>query len=211
MEYQSQELPTNSNEICYEDEYMLIINKASGENSEQLPIKGFVVHRLDQRVSGLMILAKTTAVQTLLTQQLANGLIKKQYKAVTALKEGLMEGGTLNHFIVHNQQKQKAFIVNEGTAKAKKAVLHYSTIQQSQKYGLLVINLISGRFHQIRAQLAYIGLPIVGDVKYGYKRTVDNGSILLQSSQLSFNHPITKQPISVSLPIPDYWKKYGFV
>ncbi|MFY8003868.1 MAG: RluA family pseudouridine synthase, partial [Chitinophagaceae bacterium] len=169
-----------------------------------------VVHRLDQRVSGLMILAKTAEVQTLLTQQFANGFIKKQYKAVTALKEGVTEG-TLTNFIAHNKQKQKAFIVKEGTANVKKAVLHFKTIQQSQKYGLLEIELVTGRFHQIRAQLAHIGLPIVGDVKYGFKRTVDNGSILLQSAQLSFLHPITKKPISISLPIPDYWKKYGFL
>jgi len=89
-------------------------------------------------------------------------------------------------------------------------VLNYKIVQSSNKYTLLDIHLSTGRFHQIRAQLSAIGSPIVGDVKYGFKRTTPNGSIFLQSYHVSFIHPITKENIAIEIDIPELWKKYGF-
>ncbi|MCU0322103.1 MAG: RluA family pseudouridine synthase [Chitinophagaceae bacterium] len=198
--------------ILYQDNHLIIIDKPAGISTEVIAaenIKWLMVHRLDQRVSGLIVFAKTTLCLSLLNQMFSNGLVQKKYKAVVAQAPKVQET-TLTHWLVKNseQQKTKAFL--KEFAHGKKAVLNYKIIQSSNKYTLLDIHLSTGRFHQIRAQLSAIGSPIVGDVKYGFKRTTPDSSIFLQSYHLSFIHPITKENIANVIDVPELWKKYGF-
>jgi 23S rRNA pseudouridine1911/1915/1917 synthase len=198
--------------ILFQDNDLIIVDKPAGISTEAYIETNFsclMVHRLDQRVSGLIVFAKTTLCLSLLNQMFSNGLIQKKYKAVVAQAPKVQET-TLTHWLVKNseQQKTKAFL--KEVAHSKKAVLNYKIVQSSNKYTLLDIHLSTGRFHQIRAQLSAIGSPIVGDVKYGFKRTTPNGSIFLQSYHVSFIHPITKENIAIEIDIPELWKKYGF-
>jgi len=198
--------------ILYQDNHLIIIDKPAGISTEVIAaenIKWLMVHRLDQRVSGLIVFAKTTLCLSLLNQMFSNGFIQKKYKAVVAQAPKVQET-TLTHWLVKNseQQKTKAFL--KEVAHGKKAVLNYKIVQSSNKYTLLEITLSTGRFHQIRAQLSAIGSPIVGDVKYGFKRTTPDSSIFLQSYHLSFIHPITKENIANVIDVPELWKKYGF-
>lgn len=204
--------------IIYEDEYLLVIHKPSGISSQAnadntksvidlLNTNYLVVHRLDQRVSGLLVLAKTKDIQTALTTQLNNNQFIKKYKAVVGNKPN-EEKAHLTHWLLKSASKSKAY--KKPLAHAQKASLTYQLLQHSEKYFLLEIELQQGKFHQIRAQLAAIGSPIVGDVKYGFKRTTVDGSIFLQAYHIECIHPITKQPLQYSLPIPELWKKYGF-
>jgi 23S rRNA pseudouridine1911/1915/1917 synthase len=198
--------------ILFQDNDLIIVDKPAGISTEAYIETNFsclMVHRLDQRVSGLIVFAKTTLCLSLLNQMFSNGLIQKKYKAVVAQAPKVQET-TLTHWLVKNseQQKTKAFL--KEVAHSKKAVLNYKIVQSSNKYTLLDIHLSTGRFHQIRAQLSAIGSPIVGDVKYGFKRTTPNGSIFLQSYHVSFIHPITKENIAIEIDTPELWKKYGF-
>jgi 23S rRNA pseudouridine1911/1915/1917 synthase len=133
----------------------------------------------------------------------------KKYRAVVANAPKEAEG-TLTHWLVKNSEQQKSKVFIKEVAHSKKAVLNYKIVQSSNKYTLLDIHLSTGRFHQIRAQLSAIGSPIVGDVKYGFKRTTPDGSIFLQSYHVSFIHPITKENIAIEIDTPELWKKYGF-
>lgn len=198
--------------ILFQDNDLIIAHKPAGISTEayiETNSGCLMVHRLDQRVSGLIVFAKTTLCLSLLNQMFSNGLIQKKYKAVVAQSPKVQET-TLTHWLVKNSEQQKTKVFLKEVAHSKKAVLNYKIIQSSNKYTLLDIHLSTGRFHQIRAQLSAIGSPIVGDVKYGFKRTTPNGSIFLQSYYVSFIHPITKENIAIEIDTPELWKKYGF-
>lgn len=198
--------------ILFEDEFLVIVNKPAGIASEEIITQNghwFLVHRLDQRVSGLLIFAKTTEAITALNEMFVIGSIQKKYKAVVAAQPKILQK-TLTHWLVKNSEQQKAKVFNKEVAHSKKAVLVYQCIQSSNKYHLLEITLFTGRFHQIRAQLAAINCPIVGDLKYGYKRSSPNGSIFLQSYSLKFTHPFTQEVVEMEIPNPELWQKYGF-
>lgn len=206
--------------ILYEDEFIIVINKPvglasqatkDGENNllEELGNKYLPVHRLDQRVSGIMLLAKDEKTLAILNEDFKNRHIKKHYRAIVAQKPAKQEA-KLIHWLVKNAESSKAKAFNKEVAHSKKAELAYSLIHSSEKYHLLNIILYTGRFHQIRAQLAAIGSPILGDVKYGYKRTMQDGSIFLQSYFLQLKHPSTKQIMEFKITMPELWKKYGF-
>lgn len=206
--------------IIFEDDYLIVLHKPSGTDSQTLPalIKQqqsltskelFLINRLDQRVSGLLILAKNKQTAQLLSKNFADKTITKKYRAVVANKP-INEEGLLTHWLLKSgvSKKNKAFKTE--VKYSQKAELTYQLIASSLKYHLLQINLVTGRFQQIRAQLAAINCPIVGDVKYGYKRTTANGSIFLQSYYLCLNHPITNALLQIEIDMPVEWKKYGF-
>jgi 23S rRNA pseudouridine1911/1915/1917 synthase len=205
--------------IIYQDDYLLLVNKPAGiavqNDGKQASLLQILkhpfepVHRLDQRVSGLLLLAKTAEIQTALNKAFQERHINKQYKAVVAQQPPAAEA-VLEHWLRKKGEQQKAQIFKQPVAHAKQAKLHYHLIQSTNRYHLLDVQLHTGLFHQIRAQLAAIGCPIVGDLKYGFPRSSPDGSIFLQAYQLSFTHPITQAQMAFSIPIPEIWKKYGF-
>jgi 23S rRNA pseudouridine1911/1915/1917 synthase len=204
--------------LIHEDDSLAVFNKPSGIDSEDViffqnlleyQVKLFVVHRLDKRAQGLILFAKNAGVAALLSEGFKNETTQKTYHAVVGNAPNPLTS-TLENWIEKNSKLQKAFVVQQKTNDAKLAKLQYSTVKQSIKYCLLEIQLHTGRFHQIRAQLAYIKSPIVGDVKYGFKRTVADGSIFLQASGISFKHPISKKNMNFTIPLPTGWAKYGF-
>lgn len=205
--------------VVFEDEACLVVNKPAGlavqNDSKQNSLLQLLkhpfepVHRLDQRVSGLLLLAKTAEVQTALSKAFQERQIQKLYKAVVGQQPAAKEA-MLEHWLRKKGEQQKAQVFKQTVAHAKQAKLHYKLIQSTNRYHLLDIELHTGLFHQIRAQLAAIGCPIVGDLKYGFPRSSPNGSIFLQAYKLSFIHPLTKEQMAFEIPIPEVWKKYGF-
>jgi len=206
--------------VLFEDEHVLIIDKPAGvaveANADNTTVlKDLVashvmpVHRLDQRVSGILLLAKTKESFALLSDDFKNRKIQKIYKAIVAQKPAQTEA-TLQHWLLKDGKQSKSKAFAKPVPHAVEAVLDYTVEQSSLKYHLLQISLHTGRFHQIRAQFAAIGSPIVGDVKYGYKRTTPDGSIFLQSNQMALQHPVTKEKLEFKLSLPELWKKYGF-
>lgn len=205
-------------EIIYEDIDLVVINKPSGIASQpdaqstatEITAKGWIpAHRLDQRVSGLLLLAKNEQTLALLNEAFAQQKIKKLYRAVVGNKPKT-NSAPLTHWLLKDGTHNKSKAFTKEVAHSKKAQLNYELVQSSLKYHLLNIELLTGRFHQIRAQLAAIGSPIVGDVKYGYKRTTPDGSIFLQSYCLQFIHPTTNKQLHFEIEMPQLWKKYGF-
>ncbi len=209
--------------ILYEDAYLMVVHKPAGvssqsEKSEEKDLLAllnqthpqlFIIHRLDQRVSGLLILAKTKAVAKSLSEQIQENKIQKKYRAVVKVKPE-QDAAELVHYLVHNVKIAKSYMSDAGKPNAQKAVLEYQTIATSTNYTLLEIEIATGRFHQIRCQLAGIGSPIVGDLKYGFARSSPDGSIFLQAFSLTFKHPLTHESLSFELPMPAVWSKYGF-
>lgn len=205
-------------EIKFEDNDILIINKPIGFDSEKdvLLIKKHkkinfleVTHRLDKRVTGLLLFAKNTKALANLNEQFATKKVVKKYKAIVGNKPP-KQIDSIEHWLEKNIKSQKAKVVEANSKNAKRAVLKYEVKQFSEKYFLLDIELTTGRFHQIRVQLAAIKCPIVGDIKYGYKRTTNDGSIFLQSYFIQFVHPTKNELLQFELPIPEVWRKYGF-
>jgi 23S rRNA pseudouridine1911/1915/1917 synthase len=202
----------------FEDDDILIINKAVGFDAQKdieavrlfkkLPYLQ-CTHRLDKRVSGLLLLTKNEKALTHINTEFAEHKVVKKYKAIVASKP-VADAATLTHWILKDHIKQKAKAYIQEIKNSKKSILSYSILQASEKYFMLDLELLTGRFHQIRSQLAAIKSPIVGDVKYGYKRTTTDGSIFLQSYCLQFTHPASKKEIRFEIPVPEIWKKFGF-
>lgn len=208
--------------IIFEDNDIIVVDKPSGisiqpdknENESLLDILSknrtiHLVHRIDQRVSGLVVFAKNKESLAKLNNDFQTRTVTKIYKAIVANKPP-EEADKLIHWLVKDTKKNLSKAFESDVKNGQKAELSYKILQSSEKYHLLEIELMTGRFHQIRSQLAAIGCPIVGDLKYGYKRSSPDGSIFLQSSTLSFNHPRTFELLTFQLEIPELWKKYGF-
>lgn len=208
--------------IIFEDNDIIVVDKPSGisiqpdknENESLLDILSknrtiHLVHRIDQRVSGLVVFAKNKESLAKLNNDFQTRKVTKIYKAIVANKPP-KEADKLIHWLVKDTKKNLSKAFESDVKNGQKAELSYKILQSSEKYHLLEIELMTGRFHQIRSQLAAIGCPIVGDLKYGYKRSSPDGSIFLQSSTLSFNHPRTFELLTFQLEIPELWKKYGF-
>lgn len=171
----------------------------------------FVVHRIDRPASGVIVFAKTTGAVQNLNEQFRNRAISKTYLAVVKNKPEQAEG-TLVHYLLKNQKNNKSKVSEEGDAKAKRAELKYKVIGESDNYALLEIELITGRHHQIRAQLSAIGSPIKGDVKYGARRSNKDRSIHLHSWKMRFAHPVTQEAIEITAPLPTedaIWKFFA--
>jgi 23S rRNA pseudouridine1911/1915/1917 synthase len=192
--------------IVFEDSSVVVINKSAGMEAEGIKEtffpNFFLVHRLDQRVSGLMVLAKTQKAAAVLSEQFRHRNTTKKYWAVCKNKAGLDEG-KLENFL--EKKGSKAFVSKNG----KKAVLSYKKLQQSERYSLLEIRLETGLFHQIRVQLANMGCPIVGDLKYGYPRSSLDGSIFLHAYELGFTHPESGEAMLFTLKMPEIWGRLG--
>ncbi|MDE6095083.1 MAG: RNA pseudouridine synthase [Muribaculaceae bacterium] len=214
----------------YEDNHIIIVNKVPGEivqgdKTGDTPlseiIKAYlkekyakpgnvfcgVVHRIDRPVGGLVIFAKTSKALTRLNDMLRKGDIHKTYWALVEGKPDKNED-TLKNYLVSDGRMNKTFIAKEGTPDAKESILKYTTIAEGDRYTLLEINLLTGRKHQIRAQLSGIGHPIKGDLKYGARRSNPDGGISLLARKIEFTHPVSKLPISVEAPLPDEFKKF---
>jgi 23S rRNA pseudouridine1911/1915/1917 synthase len=210
-------------DILHEDQEILVVNKPSGiptqpdkngtpslleilsENHPNL----YLIHRLDQRVSGIVIFAKTEQSASQLSKDFQTRNITKKYRAIVANKPSESEA-KLTHWLLKDTKKNRSKAFEKEVKNSHKSELIYKVIQSSERYHLLEIELFTGRFHQIRSQLSAIGSPILGDLKYGYKRSSPDGSIFLQSYHLSLNHPITKQATNFEIEMPVLWRKYGF-
>ena len=213
-------------EVVYEDNHIIIVNKEVGEivqgdKTGDTPlsetIKSYlkekynkpgnvfcgVVHRIDRAVAGLVIFAKTSKALERLNRMLRDGEIHKTYWALVEGKPEKSEA-TLENYLVSDGRINKTFISDDKNPVAKKSILNYKTIATGDRYTLLEINLLTGRKHQIRAQLSATGHPIKGDLKYGARRSNRDGGISLQAHKIEFTHPVSKLPISVEIPpLPD--------
>ncbi|MBT6377964.1 MAG: RNA pseudouridine synthase [Flavobacterium sp.] len=212
-------------EVLFEDNHLLIVNKKSGDivqgdKTGDKPLSDVVkeyikekynkpgevflgvVHRLDRPTSGIIIFARTSKALERLNKMLRERTISKTYWAVVK-NTPLKEKDSLIHFLKKNPKNNKSTVFTKETDASKKAILHYLVIKKLDNYSLLKIDLETGRHHQIRAQLAYIGSPIKGDLKYGASRSNKDGSIHLHARKISFTHPVSKENISVLAPIPN--------
>ena len=217
-------------DIIYEDNHIIVANKLPGEivqgdKSGDTPmsemIKKYlkekydkpgnvfcgVVHRIDRPVGGLVIFAKTSKALQRLNKMLREGEIHKTYWALVQGKPE-KEENQLKNFLKNDGRLNKTFIVSANDPEAKEALLDYKTIANGERYTLLEINLLTGRKHQIRVQLANMGNPIKGDLKYGAKRSNPDGGISLLARQIKFVHPVSKVPIELEAPLPEEFKKF---
>ena len=211
-------------QVVYEDNHIIIVSKQSGEivqgdktgdrplsdivkdyikEKYQKPGAVFlgVVHRLDRPVSGLVVFARTSKALTRLNKMFAEGEVHKTYWAITKNTPRDSEG-TLTHWLVRNEKQNKSYAYTSEKPNSKKAILKYRMIGHSDNYTLLEVNLMTGRHHQIRCQLATMGCPIKGDLKYGAPRSNPDGSISLMSRSVEFIHPVSKEKIVVEAPLP---------
>lgn len=162
-----------------------------------------LVNRIDQPVSGVVLFAKSPQAMAALTAQFKNRQVKKTY---LALVQGELEqhSGTVVHFIVKkNSPKNAVAVVPEGTPGAQRAELEYQVLGHTDRYMILEISLVTGRHHQIRAQLAAMGCPVRGDVKYGARRGLPDRSITLHAWKLAFDHPVSGERIELAATLPE--------
>lgn len=212
-------------QILYEDNHIIVVSKTSGEivqgdktgdktlcDSVKEYIKEKyakpgnvflgIAHRLDRPVSGIVIFAKTSKALLRLNNMFRDGEVHKLYWAITQ-NMPQKEEDTLTHWIVRNEKQNKSYAYDREKPGSKKAMLHYKVISSTDNYTLLAVNLMTGRHHQIRCQLSAIGCPIKGDLKYGSRRSNNDGSISLHARKVEFVHPVSKQPMCIEAPVPD--------
>ena len=215
-------LTTNAEnvDVLYEDNHVIGINKrvgdiVQGDKTGDIPLsehlKAYlkkkynkpgeaylgIVHRLDRPTTGVVLFAKTSKALSRLNAMFADkAQVQKTYWALVDAMPPATEG-TLTHWLVRNEKQNKSVAHNKEVQQSKKAVLHYKLLKSFDHYHLLEIDLITGRHHQIRAQLAAIGLHIKGDLKYGAKRSNPDGGICLHAYKLTFEHPVKKEVISI--------------
>jgi 23S rRNA pseudouridine1911/1915/1917 synthase len=211
-------------EILYEDNHIIAVGKAAceivqGDKTGDVPlsemIKGWlkerynkpgnvylgVPHRLDRPTSGVVLFAKTDKALTRLNEMFRKSEVKKTYWAIVRKKD-IPQEAVLTHYLVRNEKQNKSYAYDAERPGSKRAVLHYKVVAQSDRYMLLEVDLQTGRHHQIRCQLAKIGCPIKGDLKYGFDRSNPDGSISLHARRVTFVHPVSKQVVDVVAPVP---------
>jgi len=216
-------------EVLYEDNHLIAVNKPAGlaaqgdsTGDEHLldvvsaylaekfnkPGKAFVglIHRLDRPVSGVVLLARTSKALSRMNEQFRLKSTRKIYHALIAEMPENKEG-TLTHFLGKDSKTHRALTYKHEKPGTKKAVLHYRLVGKLGQYFLLEIELETGRFHQIRAQLSKEKMPILGDVKYGAGNPLPDRSIALHARRLEFEHPVTKEKVVVvaSYPNSEWW------
>jgi|TARA_B100000809_G_scaffold14933_1_gene13557 23S rRNA pseudouridine1911/1915/1917 synthase len=165
-----------------------------------------LVHRLDRNVSGVVLFARTSKAASRLSKQFREGTPKKHYRAIVLgkLKE---EHTTLVHYL-RKEKSLRATVFPRETPTAKRSELSYEVINSLEKKSLLEVSLSTGRFHQIRAQMAFIGHPIIGDVKYGAPEPLPNQEIALYAHKLVFSHPVSNEEITLTAPEPKTWEQF---
>ncbi|MEJ8769713.1 RluA family pseudouridine synthase [Prevotella sp. HCN-7019] len=211
--------------VLYEDNHIIVVNKDSGEIvqgdktgdtplsetvKEYIKVKYNkpgnvflgVVHRLDRPVSGVVVFARTSKALSRLNEMFRNGDVHKTYLALTAGRPPKTMD-ILTGWLVRNEKQNKSYCYDHEVPGSKKAVLCYKEAGHTDNYTLLEVELKTGRHHQIRCQLASIGCPIKGDLKYGARRSNPDGSISLVSANITFVHPVSKQPMSFDAILPD--------
>lgn len=218
--------------VLYEDNHIIIVNKSPGEivqgdKTGDKPLSDIVkeylkekyhkpgnvfcgvTHRLDRPTSGVVVFARTSKALSRLNEMFRKGEVDKTYWAVVKNRPPLEED-TLVHYLIKNEKNNKSTAYQREKPNTKKAVLRYRLIATSENYHLLEIKLETGRHHQIRCQLAKIGCPIKGDLKYGAERSNPDGSISLHARGISFVHPVSKELINVAAPLMEdnLWKTF---
>lgn len=221
--------------VVYEDNHLIIVNKTAseivqGDKTGDTPLSETVkqyikekyakpgnvflgvVHRLDRPVSGLVVFAKTSKALARLNEMFRNSEVKKTYWAIVKQRPPQDEGELVN-YLVRNEKQNKSYAYDKEVMNSKKAVLHYRLIGHSQNYFLLEVDLKTGRHHQIRCQLAKMGCPIKGDLKYGFARSNPDGSICLHAHRVKFVHPVSKELIDVTAPLPpgNLWNGFEMI
>ena len=216
--------------VVYEDNHIIIVNKSSseivqGDKTGDTPLSDIVkqylkekynkqgnvfvgvTHRLDRPVSGLVIFAKTSKALSRLNEMFKHSEIKKTYWAIVK-NCPQKEEEELTNYLVRNEKQNKSYAYDKEVKNSKKAILHYKLISHSENYYLLEVDLKTGRHHQIRCQLAKMGCPIKGDLKYGSSRSNSDGSICLHARKISSIHPVSKENVRIVAPVPDdnLWK-----
>lgn len=218
--------------VLYEDNHIIVVNKSPGEivqgdktgdkplsdivreylkEKYQKPGNVFcgVTHRLDRPTSGVVLFARTSKALSRLNEMFRNGEVDKTYWAIVKNKPP-KEEDTLVHYLIKDEKNNKSTAYDSEKPHTKRAVLHYRLIAASQKYYLLEVSLETGRHHQIRCQLAKIGSPIKGDLKYGAERSNQDGSISLHARSIALIHPVSKLRIAVTAPVPEelLWQRF---
>ena len=219
--------------VIYEDNHIIIVSKTAseivqGDKTGDVPLSEMVkqylkekyqkpgnvfvgvTHRLDRPVSGLVVFAKTSKALGRLNEMFRLNEVHKTYWAIVCRRPEELEA-TLTHWIVRNEKQNKSFAYGKEVPGSKKAILSYRLIASGERYHLLEVNLKTGRHHQIRCQLAKIGCPIKGDLKYGAPRSNPDGSISLHARHVSVVHPVSKEVIDVTAETPqdNLWKALG--
>jgi len=219
-------------EILYEDNHIIAVYKRSSDLAQSdrtgdapldVEVKKYiaekykkpgevflgVVHRLDRPVSGVMLFARTSKALSRLNEMFKTREVKKIYYAI--IKDRPPEDeATITHYLKKNEAQNKSYVYDTEVKGSKLASLTYRLKGRSEKYYLLEIELHSGRHHQIRAQLAKIGCPVKGDLKYGFARSNEDGGISLFARRLEFIHPVKKEPITITAHFPegDIWSVF---
>lgn len=223
-------------EVLYEDNHLIAINKSgsdlvqgdeTGDEPLSEKVKEYlkekykkpgdvflgVVHRLDRPVTGVVLFARTSKALTRMNKMFQDKEVKKTYWAI--VKELPEEDeATLHHYILKDSIKNKSYAFPKMRLGSKEAILTYRHISSAAKYHLLEVDLQTGRHHQIRCQLAKIGSPIRGDLKYGFARSNANGGISLHARKICFNHPVKQEPIEIIAPVPaddNLWREFANV
>ena len=212
--------------VLYEDNHIIAVNKTcneivQGDKTGDTPLSDIVKayikekynkpgevflgvpHRLDRPTSGVVLFARTSKALTRLNEMFkSHEQIKKTYWAIV---QGCPKQPEARHenWLIRNEAQNKSYIAKPGTKDAKQAVLSYKILVRGENYTLLEVNLETGRHHQIRCQLAAIGCPVKGDLKYGAKRSNPDGGICLHARQIEFIHPIKKEPVCIIAPAPE--------
>lgn len=211
-------------DVLYEDNHLIVLNKGvsdivqgdqTGDLSLDEKLKGFlkerdakpgnvfigIPHRLDRPVSGVVVYAKTGKALSRMTKLFRDKEVEKIYLALVS-EMPQPQAATLEHYLTRNTRQNKSYCHDKPVKDAKHAILHYRYLDSGERYHLLEVQLETGRHHQIRAQLAAIGCPIRGDVKYGAKRPNGDGGISLHARRISFVHPVKKQLLEIEAPFP---------
>jgi len=210
--------------VLYEDNHIIIVNKRAGDivqgdKTRDQPlsevVKAYikekynkpgnvylgVVHRLDRPTTGIVMFAKTSKALPRLNKLFSQKDAKKTYWALVK-NEPPKTQDSLTHWLKKNPKNNKSYAYTNEVKDSKKAILHYKLLKKLKTYFLIEIELETGRHHQIRSQLASIGCPIKGDLKYGFDRSNDDASISLHARQLQFIHPVSNETINVIAPLP---------
>lgn len=215
----------NNLQVIYEDNHLIMVNKrvgdlVQGDKTGDMPLSEIVkayikdkysktgnvylgvVHRLDRPTTGIVLFSKTSKALPRLNKIFADKAAKKTYWALVKHEPPKTED-TLIHWLRKNPKNNKSTAFTKEVPESKKAILHYKILKKLKSYYLLEIELETGRHHQIRTQLASIGCPIKGDLKYGFDRSNSDGGIHLHARKLAFRHPVSKQEIQIEAPLPE--------